>query len=329
MEYVRFGSTGMKVSRLCLGCMTYGDPKWREWVLREEESLPFFRRAIEVGINFFDTADMYSLGESEGITGRALKEYARREEVVIATKVFNPMGQGPNQKGLSRKHIMEAADASLKRLGTDYIDLYIIHRLDPETRMEEIAEALHDLVRMGKVLYLGASSMYAWELMKLIGIQRANGFAQFASVQNYYNLVYREEEREMIPMIRAEGLAMTPWSPLARGYLAGSGLSKPVTNETTIRGRTDQHVQALDIGNPQDEAIRKVLIREAEKLGVTPAVLATAWVLARPFVTSSILGASRMRHIDDALAAMALRPDPKVIARLEAGYRPRAVVGHQ
>lgn len=329
MEYVRFGSTGMKVSRLCLGCMTYGDPKWREWVLREEESLPFFRRAIEVGINFFDTADMYSLGESEVITGRALKEYARREEVVIATKVFNPMGQGPNQKGLSRKHIMEACEASLKRLGTDYIDLYIIHRLDPETRMEEIAEALHDLVRMGKVLYLGASSMYAWQLMKLIGIQRANGFAEFASVQNYYNLVYREEEREMIPMIRAEGLAMTPWSPLARGYLAGSGLSKPVTNETTIRGRTDQHVQALDIGNPQDEAIRKVLIREAEKLGVTPAVLATAWVLARPFVTSSILGASRMRHIDDALAAMALRPDPKVIARLEAGYRPRAVVGHQ
>lgn len=329
MDYTRFGKTGMKVSRLALGCMTYGDPKWREWVLKEEQSMPFFRRAIEAGINFFDTADMYSIGESERITGKALKEYAKRDEVVIATKMYNAMGPGPNQKGLSRKHIREAADASLKRLGTDYIDLMIIHRFDPETPIEETTEALNDLVRAGKVLYLGASSMYAWQLMKMIGHQRASGYAEFVSMQNFYNLVYREEEREMIPLVEAEGLAMTPWSPLARGYLAGSGLSKPVTNETTVRGRSDQHVAKLQIGNPQDEMIRKRLVKEAEKLGVSPAVLATAWVLSKPFVTGSILGASRMNHIDDALAALKLKVDPRVFRRLEEPYKPRAVVGHE
>lgn len=329
MDYVRLGRTGLKVSRIALGCMTYGSPKWREWVLDEEASMPFFRRALEVGINFFDTADMYSIGESERITGKALKEYASRDEVVIATKVFNPMGPNPNQRGLSRKHIREAVDASLKRLGTDYIDLYIIHRLDPETPMEEIVEGLNDVVRAGKVLYLGASSMYAWQLMKLIGLQRAHGYAEFVSMQNFYNLVYREEEREMIPLIESEGLGMTPWSPLARGYLAGSGLSKPVSNETTVRGRTDQHVGALRIGTSQDEAIRRQLVREAEKLGTTPAILAQAWVLAKPFVTATILGASKMRHIDDALAALALEVDPRIWARLESRYRPRQVVGHQ
>ena len=329
MDYVRFGNTGMKVSRLALGCMTYGDPKWREWVLPEEPSMPFFRRAIEAGINFFDTADMYSFGESERITGKALREYARRDEVVIATKVFNAMGPKPNQSGLSRKHIRDAVDGSLKRLGTDYIDLLIIHRFDHETSIEETTEALNDLVRAGKVLYLGASSMYAWQMMKMLGHQRARGYAEFVSMQNFYNLVYREEEREMIPLLQSEGLAMTPWSPLARGYLAGSGLSKPVTNETTLRGRTDQHVAKLGIGNPQDETIRKQLIREAEKLGVSPAVLATAWVLSKPFVTGSILGASKMSHIDDALAALKLKVDPRIFARLEAPYKPRAVVGHE
>ncbi len=329
MDYVRFGNTGMKVSRLALGCMTYGDPKWREWVLPEEPSMPFFRRAIEAGINFFDTADMYSFGESERITGKALREYARRDEVVIATKVLNAMGPKPNQSGLSRKHIRDAVDGSLKRLGTDYIDLLIIHRFDHETSIEETTEALNDLVRAGKVLYLGASSMYAWQMMKMLGHQRARGYAEFVSMQNFYNLVYREEEREMIPLLQSEGLAMTPWSPLARGYLAGSGLSKPVTNETTLRGRTDQHVAKLGIGNPQDETIRKQLIREAEKLGVSPAVLATAWVLSKPFVTGSILGASKMSHIDDALAALKLKVDPRIFARLEAPYKPRAVVGHE
>lgn len=329
MEYTRFGKTGMKVSRLALGCMTYGDPKWREWVLDEEASMPFFRRAIEVGINFFDTANMYSMGESERVTGKALKAYAVRDEVVIATKVYNPMGDKPNQRGLSRKHILESVDASLKRLGTDYIDLLIIHRFDRETSIEETTEALNDVVRAGKVHYLGASSMYAWQFMKMIGHQRAQGYAQFVSMQNFYNLVYREEEREMIPLLQAEGIAMTPWSPLARGYLAGSGLSKPATNETTVRGRTDQHVKALQLGNPQDEMIRKRLVREAEKLGISPAILATAWVLSKPFVTGSILGASKMRHIDDALAALALKVDPRVFRRLEEAYKPRAVVGHQ
>lgn len=329
MDYTRFGKTGMKVSRLALGCMTYGDPKWREWVLNEEASMPFFRRAIEAGINFFDTANMYSLGESERITGKALKEFAVRDEVVIATKVYNPMGGKPNQRGLSRKHILESVDASLKRLGTDYIDLLVIHRFDRETSVEETTEALNDVVRAGKVLYLGASSMYAWQFMKMIGHQRAQGQAQFVSMQNFYNLVYREEEREMIPLLQAEGIAMTPWSPLARGYLAGSGLSRPATNETTVRGRTDQHVQALRLGNPQDEIIRKRLVREAEKLGIPPAILATAWVLSKSFVSASILGASKMRHIDDALTALALKVDPRVFRRLEEPYRPRAVVGHQ
>lgn len=328
MEYVRFGRTGMKVSRLSLGCMTYGSPKWREWVLDEGEAMPYFRRAVELGINFFDTADMYSLGESEVITGKAIKQLMRREEAVIATKVHNPMGDAPNLRGLSRKHIMEGIDASLKRLGTDYVDLYIIHRLDRETDMEEIVEALNDVVRAGKALYLGASSMYAWQFMKLVGLQRARGFAEFVSMQNYYNLIYREEEREMIPLLQAERIAMTPWSPLARGYLAGSGLARPVTNETSVRGRTDQHVQALRIGSGQDEVIRKRLIREAARLGVTPAVLAQAWVLSKPFVTATILGASKMRHFDDALAAMALKLDAGTLRRLEEAYRPKAVAGH-
>ncbi len=233
MQYVRFGSTGIKVSRLCLGCMTYGAKKWREWVLEEAESKPFFKAAFEAGINFFDTADVYSQGVSEEITGRAIKEFARRDEVVLATKVFNPMGKGPNQKGLSRKHIMEAIDASLKRLGTDYIDLYIIHRLDPETSMEEMIEALSDVVKAGKALYIGASSMRAWQFAKLVTMQRERGLAPFVSMQNYYNLIYREEEREMLPLCRSEGIAVTPWSPIARGFLAGSA---PSQGERTVRG---------------------------------------------------------------------------------------------
>jgi 1-deoxyxylulose-5-phosphate synthase len=325
---VRFGKTGMKVSPLCFGTMTYGDPKWREWVLPEEQSMPFYRKAYEAGITFWDTADMYSLGESERITGKAIKEFAaRRDEIVLATKVYNAMGPGPNQKGLSRKHIMEAVDASLKRLGTDYIDLYIIHRLDPETEMEEMCDALNDVVRAGKALYLGASSMWAWQFMKLIGIQRAEGFAEFVSMQNYYNLVYREEEREMMPLCAAEGKAVTPWSPLARGYLAGSGLATKVTNETTVRGRTDQISDWLKLGRPQDETIRGRLVKEAEKLGVKPAVLALAWVMSKPFVTSPIVGASKPHHIDDAVAALSLKLDDRLIKRLEEPYRPKEVVG--
>ncbi len=227
MDTVRFGKTGMQVSKLCLGCMTYGSTKWREWVLEEEASRPFIREALERGITFFDTADVYSQGASEEILGRALKDYARRSEVVIATKVHGAMGPGANAKGLSRKHIMEGIDASLKRLGTDYVDLYQIHRFDPETPMEETMEALNDVVRAGKALYIGASSMYAWQFARMIDIARAKGHAEFVSMQNYYNLVYREEEREMMKFCAFEGIAVIPWSPMARGYLAGSGSARP------------------------------------------------------------------------------------------------------
>jgi aryl-alcohol dehydrogenase-like predicted oxidoreductase len=292
METVKFGKTGMQVSRICLGCMTYGSTKWREWVLEEEASRPFIRESLERGINFFDTADVYSLGASEEILGRALKEYAKREDVVIATKVHGQMGPGPNAKGLSRKHIMEAIDASLKRLGTHYVDLYQIHRFDPLTPMEETMEALNDVVRAGKALYIGASSMYAWQFARMIDIARAHGHAEFVSMQNYYNLVYREEEREMMPFCSFETIAVIPWSPMARGYLAGSGLGE---NATTVRGRTDPFSAALGLGSRQDEAVRKRVVETAEKLGTKPAVVALAWVLSKPYVTAPIVGASKPR----------------------------------
>jgi 1-deoxyxylulose-5-phosphate synthase len=325
---VRFGKTGMKVSPLCFGTMTYGDPKWREWVLGEEQALPFYKKAYEAGITFWDTADMYSLGASETITGKAIKQFAtRRDEIVLATKVYNAIGPGMNQKGLSRKHVMEAVDASLKRLGTDYIDLYIIHRFDRETEIEEQVEALNDVVRAGKALYLGASSMWAWQFMKMLSVQRQNGFAEFVSMQNYYNLVYREEEREMMPLCAAEGKAVTPWSPLARGYLAGSGLAAATTNETTVRGRTDTVGDMLKLGTPQDEAVRNRVIKEAARLGVKPAVLALAWMMSKPFVTAPIIGASKPHHLDDAIAATALKLDERTIKRLEEPYRAKSVVG--
>ena len=245
MESVKFGKTGMQVSKLCLGCMTYGSTKWRDWVLEEEASRPFIREALEKGINFFDTADVYSQGVSEEIVGRALKEYAKRPEVVIATKVHGVMGPGANAKGLSRKHIMEAIDASLRRLGTDYVDLYQIHRFDPLTPMEETLEALNDVVRAGKALYIGASSMYAWQFARMLDIARARGHAQFVSMQNYYNLVYREEEREMMPLCANDGVAVIPWSPMARGYLAGSGIG---AEASTVRGRTDPFSVTLGWG---------------------------------------------------------------------------------
>jgi 1-deoxyxylulose-5-phosphate synthase len=325
MEMVRFGKTGMQVSRLCLGCMTYGSKKWREWVLEEEESRPFIREALERGINFFDTADVYSQGASEEIVGRALKEFARRTDVVIATKVHGAMGSGPNDKGLSRKHIMEAIDASLKRLGTDYVDLYQIHRFDPATPMEETMEALNDVVRAGKALYIGASSMYAWQFMRMIDIARAKGHAAFASMQNYYNLVYREEEREMMPFCQSDGIAVIPWSPMARGYLAGAGLGE---NAATVRGRTDAFSVALGLGSRQDEAIRKRVIETAEKLGTKPAVVALAWVLSKPFVTSPIIGASKPHHLADAVAATELKLDARTIAKLEEPYQCKPVAGH-
>ena len=241
MEMARFGKTGMKVSRLCLGCMTYGSTKWRDWVLDEEASRPFIREALERGINFFDTADMYSVGASEEVLGRALKEYAKRDEVVVATKVFNPMGPGPNARGLSRKHVMEAIDASLKRLGMDYVDLYQIHRFDYETPIEETVEALNDVVRAGKALYVGASSMWTWQFARMISVARERGLAEFVSMQNFYNLVYREEEREMMKFCADQGIAVIPWSPLARGYLAREGAAALGEGAATVRGRTDAY----------------------------------------------------------------------------------------
>jgi len=325
MEFTRFGATGMKVSRLCLGYMTYGSSSWREWVLDEAASRPFIKEALEKGINFFDTADVYSTGVSEEILGRALKDFAKRSDVVIATKVHGEMGKGANARGLSRKHILEAIDASLKRLGTDYVDLYQIHRFDPEAPMEETLEALNDVVRAGKAIHIGASSMYAWQFQKMLDIAKAKGHAAFVSMQNFYNLVYREEEREMMPLCAAEGIAVIPWSPMARGYLAGSGMGGEAK---TLRARTDPFGQSLGFGTKQDEAIRARVNDVAEMHGVKPAVVALAWVLSKPFVTAPIIGASKTHHIDDAVAALALKLDAKTIAKLEEPYRPKAVVGH-
>jgi aryl-alcohol dehydrogenase-like predicted oxidoreductase len=325
MDYVRFGKTGLKVSRLCLGCMTYGSAKWRDWVLEEDASRPFFREAIERGVNFFDTADVYSLGVSEEITGRALKDFAKRQEVVVATKVHGKMGEYANAGGLSRKHIMEGIDASLKRLQMDYVDLYQIHRFDAETPMEETLEALNDVVRAGKALYIGSSSMYAWQFAKMLAISRARGHAEFASMQNFYNLIYREEEREMMPLCASEGIAVIPWSPIARGYLAGSGVG---ANAATLRGRSDPFSVALGLGSPQDEAIRLKVVEVARDLGAKPAVVALAWVLSKPFVTSPIIGASKPHHLEDAVAALSLKLDAETVAKLEAPYKPKSILGH-
>ncbi len=325
MDYVPFGNTGLTVSRLCLGCMTYGDPGWREWVLDEAASRPFIREALEAGINFFDTANVYSLGRSEEILGSALKEMARRDEVVIATKVYNPMGAKPTQRGLSRKHIMESVDASLRRLKTDYVDLLIIHRFDRATPVEETVEALSDVVKAGKALYLGASSMWAWQFMKMLGLQRARGLAPFVSMQNYVNLIYREEEREMLPLCRSERIAVTPWSPLARGFLGGN---LPKQGEKTVRARTDTYAQQLGIGSEDDYAIAARVHEVAERLGAKPAQVALAWVLGLPGVTSPIIGASKPHHLSDAIGALGVTLDAETRAYLEAPYRPKAVQGH-
>ncbi|HZZ59875.1 MAG TPA: aldo/keto reductase [Roseiarcus sp.] len=325
MESVKFGKTGMQVSKICLGCMTYGSTKWRDWVLEEEAARPFIRDALERGINFFDTADVYSQGASEEILGRALKDFAKRSDVVIATKVHGAMGDSANAKGLSRKHVMEAIDASLKRLGTDYVDLYQIHRFDPMTPMEETMEALNDVVRAGKALYIGASSMYAWQFARMIDIARMKGHAEFVSMQNYYNLVYREEEREMMPFCAFERIAVIPWSPMARGYLTGSGVGPEAS---TVRGRTDPFSVTLGLGSGQDEEIRKRVNEAAEQLGTKPAVVALAWVLSKPYVTAPIVGASKPHHLADAVAAAELKLDARTIAKLEEPYQPKAVAGH-
>jgi 1-deoxyxylulose-5-phosphate synthase len=323
MEYVNLGSTGLKVSRLCLGTMTYGSKKWREWVLEEEESRPFIRRAVEAGVNFFDTADVYSLGASEEILGRALKDFApARDKVVIATKVFNPMGDDPNQGGLSRKHIRHALDDSLRRLGTDYIDLYQIHRFDPHTPMEETLEALDEAVLAGKVLYIGASSMFAWQFAQMLAISDANGFARFATMQNHYNLLYREEEREMNPLCCAEGVGLIPWSPLARGVLARG-------KQETTRARTDDFGKKLYSATEEaDQRVLDALGEISKKRGLPPAQVALAWLWHQPGVVAPIVGASKPHHLDDALAAMTVKLSEEEVGRLSEPYVPHPVAGH-
>jgi len=326
MDHVRLGHTGLKVSRLCLGCMSYGSSAWRPWVLDEEPARAFIKRALELGINFFDTADMYSNGASEQVLGRALKDLAKRHEVVVATKVFHEMGPGPNERGLSRKHIFDAIDGSLRRLGMDHVDLYQIHRWDYETPVEETLEALNDLVRVGKVRYIGASSMFAWQFAKALHASDRHGWARFVSMQNHYNLVYREEEREMNPLCRAEGVGLIPWSPLARGFLAGNR-TRDHAGDTT-RARTDNYAREMYY-QPDDFAVAERLQQVAREHARKSAQVALAWILSRPGMTAPIIGATKMQHLDDAAAALDIKLSDADVKALEEPYRPHPVLGHE
>ena len=324
MDYVRLGETGLKVSRVCLGCMTYGVPERgaHPWTLDEEKGRPFIKRALELGINFFDTANTYSDGTSEEILGRALRDFARREEVVIASKVFYEMREGPNARGLSRKAIFTEIDASLQRLGTDYVDLYQIHRWDKHTPIAETLEALHDVIKAGKARYIGASSMYAWQFCKAQYVARLNGWTRFASMQNHYNLLYREEEREMMPLCAAEGVGVLPWSPLARGRLTRDW------GETSNRMETDEFGKTLYA--TAEDSDRKIVERVGEiaaKRGVPRAQVALAWLAQKPFVTAPIVGASKLHHLDDAVAALSLNLTPEEVSSLEEPYVSHPVVG--
>jgi len=325
MEYVRLGKTGLKVSRICLGTMTYGSSKWRDWVLDEEKSRPFYKRALEKGINFFDTADMYSLGASEEVTGRALRDFAKRDEVVVATKVFNRMGPDPNAAGLSRKHIMAGIDGSLRRLGMDHVDLYQIHRWDPETPIEETLEALNDVVRAGKARYIGASSMYAWQFMKALAISDRHGWARFDSMQNHYNLVYREEEREMIPLCIDQGVGVIPWSPLARGFLSGNRTKEK--GGATTRSNSDEYAHSMYYQD-DDFAVVDRLRTVAGHVGCTLPQAAVAWMLSKPGLTAPIVGASKPEHLDQAIDAVSIHLTPKQVKSLEEPYRPHRIMGH-
>ncbi len=325
MQYTNLGRTGLKVSRICLGMMTYGSSRWRDWVLDEEESRPFIQRALELGINFFDTANMYSRGVSEEVTGRALRDFARREEVVIATKVFFPFNQKPNQGGLSRGHIMQAVEDSLTRLGTDYIDLYQIHRYDHNTPIEETLEALHDLVKSGMVRYIGASSMFAWQFAQSLYLADLKNWTRFVSMQNHYNLVYREEEREMIPLCIDQGVGLIPWSPLARGFLAGNRTKEEYGD--TLRAKADGFAHHMYYQDADFEVVDRVA-EVAEGQGQTPAQIALAWMLHKPGITSPIVGASKMDHLEQAVKAVEIKLSPEEITRLEEPYQPHPVLGH-
>jgi len=325
MEYARLGSTGMQVSRICLGCMGFGDAeRWiHKWVLDEEYSRPVIQKALELGINFFDTANVYSLGRSEAILGRALKDYARRDEVVIATKVHGKMREGPNGGGLSRKAILSEIDHSLRRLGTDYVDLYIIHRWDYETPIEETMEALNDVVRAGKARYIGASAMFAWQFQRALHVAERHGWTRFVSMQNHLNLIYREEEREMLPLCRAEGIGVTPYSPLASGRL-----TRDWSAESTLRSETDQ-IQRMkyDASAEMDRQIVERVAEVAQKYGVPRTHIALAWLLQLQPVVAPIVGATKLSHLEDALGALDVRLAPEDVAYLEEPYVPHRVVG--
>jgi len=326
MEYVRLGHTGLEVSRICLGCMSYGiaNRGGHQWVLNEEESVPFIKRALELGINFFDTANVYSGGSSEEIVGRALRDLVKRDEVVIATKVNGRMRPGPNGAGLSRKAILSEIDNSLRRLGTDYVDLYQIHRWDYDTPIEETMEALHDVVKSGKARYIGASSMYAWQFLKALHVAEENGWTRFVTMQDYVNLLYREEEREMLPLCEAEGIGVIPWSPLARGRLARTW------EERTRRSETDQFAQSLYTVMAQaDRRVVEAVGFVARERNLPQAQIALAWVLQKKPVVAPIIGATKMHHLEDAVAALSVQLSPDEVERLEAPYVPHPVLGFQ
>lgn len=325
MEYVRLGLTGLKVSRICLGCMSYGLPgEGNQWVLNEEQSRPYIKRALEAGINFFDTADVYSKGSSEEFLGRALKDFAKRDEVVIATKVRQPMGTGPNDYGLSRKHILTSIDASLKRLGTDYVDLYQIHRWDYETPIEETMEALHDIMRAGKVRYIGASAMFAWQFAKAQYTADLRGWTRFVSMQNHYNLIYREDERELLPLCQDQGIGVIPFSPLARGVLA----RKPTKEqEETVRYQSDSLAKSRYAQEDNLTTVERVS-EVAEARGISMAQAALAWMYSKPIINSPIIGATKPHHLEDAIAALSVQLTSEEITRLEEPYRPHPIIAH-
>lgn len=326
MEYLNLGKSGLKVSRICLGMMSYGTPEWRDYILTEEESRPIIKRALELGVNFFDTADMYSLGVSEEVTGRALSDYARRDDVVLATKTYWPMSDDVNDRGLSRKHIMQAIDHSLRRLGTDYVDLFYIHRWDYETPIEETMEALHDVVRAGKALYIGASSMFAWQFAKAQYTADLHGWTRFVAMQNHMNLIYREEEREMVPLCIDQGVGIAPWSPLARGFLAGNRTREK--EGTTTRAKTDTLAQEYYFQSGDFNVLDRA-IQVAENHGVKPAQIALAWLLNKPGITAPIVGASKMSHLEEAVAAVEIELSDEEMAFLEEPYQAHPILGHE
>ena len=326
MQYVNLGRTGLKVSRLCLGMMTYGSKAWREWVLDEEAAKPFIKKALDAGINFFDTADVYSLGESEKITGNLMRHFGvKRENVVIATKVHGQMSNDPNDRGLSRKHIMDSIDNSLKRLQMDYVDIYQIHRWDYSTPIEETMEALNDVVRAGKARYIGASSMFAWQFMKAQHVAEKNGWTKFVSMQNHYNLVYREEEREMIPLCIDSGVGLIPWSPMARGFFAKD--RKRDGSGETARANSDPFAKQLYF-REEDFTIAEHVQQIAKERGVSGSQIALAWVLSKPYIAAPIIGSSKEAHLDQAIAALEIHLTADEVIRLEASYQPHPVLGH-